>query len=147
MRKTKRKFAKHLAQAEAAILERIERTAVQAEIGRVGLRVGIGDDAALWRPKRGYETTLTCDRFLEGTHFVRTSIRPMPWGGNACAGRERCRGDGRRTALLLVESGPAFHPHRFLAGSILRGLGRAARRFDCVLAAATRPGSETSSSM
>jgi len=66
-----RKFAEHLAQAEAAILERIERTAAQAESSRASLLSGIGDDAALWSPSRGYETILTCDWFLEGTHFLR----------------------------------------------------------------------------
>ena len=35
------------------------------------VRLGIGDDAALFSPQRGYETILTCDWFLEGTHFLR----------------------------------------------------------------------------
>src|SRR5258708_34388034 len=34
------------------------------------LRIGIGDDAAIWRPSPGCETILTCDWFLEGTHFL-----------------------------------------------------------------------------
>src|SRR5580704_7446423 len=36
-----------------------------------GLRLGIGDDAALFLPRSGYQTILTCDWFLEGTHFLR----------------------------------------------------------------------------
>ena len=35
------------------------------------LRVAIGDDAALWTPAPGYETVLTCDWFLENSHFLR----------------------------------------------------------------------------
>ena len=71
MRKAKRKSARQLARGEAAILERVERSAARAELGQAGLRMGIGDDAALWSPTRGYETILTCDWFLEGTHFLR----------------------------------------------------------------------------
>src|SRR5580700_9560640 len=40
---------------------------------RDGLRLGIGDDAALFVPRAGYETILTCDWFLEGTHFLRAA--------------------------------------------------------------------------
>ena len=34
-------------------------------------RKHIGDDAALWTPTPGRQTVLTCDWFLEGTHFLR----------------------------------------------------------------------------
>ena len=33
------------------------------------LRLGIGDDAALWKPKPGFVSILTSDWFLEGSHF------------------------------------------------------------------------------
>src|ERR1700693_2132736 len=36
-----------------------------------GIALGIGDDAGLFRSRCGYETVLTCDWFLEGTHFLR----------------------------------------------------------------------------
>src|ERR1700686_1982705 len=35
------------------------------------LSLGIGDDAALVYVTPGYEIVLTCDWFLEGTHFLR----------------------------------------------------------------------------
>src|SRR5690348_8841793 len=35
------------------------------------VRLGIGDDAAVFRPTAGRETLLTCDWFLEGIHFLR----------------------------------------------------------------------------
>jgi len=38
--------------------------------------MGIGDDAAVWRPRTGYETILTCDWFLEGTHFLADRHTP-----------------------------------------------------------------------
>jgi len=34
------------------------------------VRIAIGDDAAIWRRRVGYETVLTCDWFLQGTHFL-----------------------------------------------------------------------------
>lgn len=135
MRKTKRKFAKHLAQAEAAILERIERTAAQAEIGRASLQVGIGDDAALWSPKKRYETILTCDWFLEGTHFLREK-HPADAVGWKCLARavsDVAAMGGVPRCFLLSLALPGKHTGSWL-DQFLRGLGRAARRFECVLA-------------
>jgi thiamine-monophosphate kinase len=40
------------------------------------LRMAIGDDAAVWRPRPGCETILTCDWFLEGTHFLADKYPP-----------------------------------------------------------------------
>jgi thiamine-monophosphate kinase len=37
----------------------------------LSLPLGIGDDAALFAAKPGYQTILTCDWFLEGSHFLR----------------------------------------------------------------------------
>lgn len=135
MRKTKRKFAKHLAQAEAAIVERIERTAAQVETGRASLQVRLGDDAALWRPKSGYETILTCDWFLDGTHFLRDK-HPADAVGWKCLARalsDVAAMGGAPRCFLLSLALPSTHKG-FWLDQFLRGLGRAARRFDCVLA-------------
>src|ERR1035437_4226350 len=43
---------------------------------RKRLALGMGDDAALFRPTRGSEIILTCDWFLEGTHFLRDKHPP-----------------------------------------------------------------------
>src|SRR5207248_11610043 len=40
------------------------------------LRLGIGDDAALFRPRAGREIILTCDWLLEGTHIFRERHTP-----------------------------------------------------------------------
>ena len=42
------------------------------------LRLSIGDDAALLRPEAGHEIVLTCDWFLEGSHFLRRVHPPAP---------------------------------------------------------------------
>jgi len=48
--------------------------------------LGIGDDAALFQPKRGHETILTCDWFLEGTHFFREKHPPDAVGWKCLPG-------------------------------------------------------------
>src|SRR5215470_11785207 len=69
----KRKSEKRAARSEEELIRQFASSAAgnRAQQARAGLRVGIGDDAALWRPRAGYETVLTCDWFLEGTHFIR----------------------------------------------------------------------------
>jgi len=50
-----------------------------------GLRVGIGDDAAVVRPKEGVEWVLTTDAFLENVHFLLRSHPPEAIGYKALA--------------------------------------------------------------
>ena len=49
------------------------------------LRLGIGDDAALWKPKPGFVTILTSDWFLEGSHFLREKHPPDSVGWKCLA--------------------------------------------------------------
>ena len=44
--------------------------------GRSGLALGVGDDAALLQPRLGRQLVLTCDWFLEGSHFLRDKHPP-----------------------------------------------------------------------
>src|SRR5580765_316105 len=58
---------------ESSVLQHIQKFTDGAGLARMraaGVLVGIGDDAAIWRPRSGYETVLTTDWFLEGTHFL-----------------------------------------------------------------------------
>jgi thiamine-monophosphate kinase len=53
---------------EFGLIERIEKAA--GRLGRVrGVRLGIGDDAAVLRPRRGEDVVLTTDAHVEGVHF------------------------------------------------------------------------------
>jgi thiamine-monophosphate kinase len=45
--------------------------------------VGIGDDAAIWRPRPGWDVVLTVDAQAEGTHFRRDWIRLAEIGRRA----------------------------------------------------------------
>lgn len=95
----------------------------------------MGDDAALLRAGAGYETILTCDWFLEGTHFLK-DIHPADAVGWRCLARavsDVAAMGGAPRCFLLSLALPATHTGRWL-DQFLRGLRRAARKFECVLA-------------
>jgi thiamine-monophosphate kinase len=55
----------------------IERVQKKFRASRSGLRVGIGDDAAVLRPGSGRaELVITTDAFLENVHFFRKVHAP-----------------------------------------------------------------------
>jgi thiamine-monophosphate kinase len=95
----------------------------------------MGDDAALVSCTPGYEIVLTCDWFLEGTHFLRDKHSPdaVGWKCLARAVSDIAAMGATPRCFLLSLALP-----RQLAGSwlddFLGGLRRAARRFGCSLA-------------
>lgn len=122
---------------ENSILKRILRSAAGSTQDLVGhgIRIGIGDDAALFRPKRGCETILTCDWFLEGTHFLRDK-HPSDAVGWKCLARavsDVAAMGGVPRCFLLSLALPESHTGRWL-NEFLGGLQRAARKFGCVMA-------------
>lgn len=99
------------------------------------IRLGIGDDAALFRPRPGCELILTCDWFLEGTHFLRDKHPPdsVGWKCLARAVSDIAAMGGGPRCFLLSLAFPASHAGRWL-DEFLVGLRRASRRFGCLLA-------------
>jgi thiamine-monophosphate kinase len=99
------------------------------------LTLGIGDDAALFRPARGCETILTCDWFLEGTHFLRDKhpANAVGWKSLARAVSDIAAMGGTPRCFLLSLALPESATGRWLT-EFLRGLRRASQRFDCLLA-------------
>ncbi|MBV8722444.1 MAG: thiamine-phosphate kinase, partial [Candidatus Eremiobacteraeota bacterium] len=49
------------------------------------LRVGIGDDAAIWKPARGAESVVTTDALVEDVHFLRDAMSGADVGWRALA--------------------------------------------------------------
>ena len=99
------------------------------------LSLGIGDDGALISGTPGHKTVLTCDWFLEGTHFLRDQ-HPADAIGWKCLARAvsdiAAMGAAPRCFLLslaLPRELTSSWLHEFLGG-----LRRAATRFGCSLA-------------
>jgi thiamine-monophosphate kinase len=123
---------------EDSILKKISRSAEFSLRNRAAwgqLALGAGDDAALFRPRPDHETILTCDWFLEGTHFLRDKHPPdaVGWKCLARAVSDIAAMGGVPRCFLLSLALPASLTGRWL-DEFLRGLRRASRRFECRLA-------------
>jgi thiamine-monophosphate kinase len=99
------------------------------------LRVAMGDDAALWRAGPGQQAILTCDWFLEGTHFLRDKHPPdaVAWKSLARATSDIAAMGGMPKCFLLSLALPASCTGKWLR-FFLRGLRRASRALECQLA-------------
>ena len=106
-----------------------------ASKGRRGLVLGAGDDAALLVPRSGYETILTCDWFLEGSHFLREKHPPesIGWKCLARAVSDIAAMGGEPKQFLLSLALPSTHTGRWL-DRFLTGLARAERLLGCQVA-------------
>ena len=115
--------------------ELIERVSRRFPSTGGGLRVGIGDDAAVLRSRPGAECVVTTDAFLEGVHFLRKVHPPEAAGYKALA---RATSDiaamGARARYFFFTVGlPKATTGAWLDG-FLGGMERAARRFSLALA-------------
>ena len=119
---------------EDGVLRRIKAGFARRAVSRF-VALGMGDDAALLRPTAGYETVLTCDWFLEGTHFLRDK-HPADSVGWKCLARalsDVAAMGGTPKCFLLSLALPKELAGRWL-DDFLGGLARAAKRFECPLA-------------
>lgn len=113
---------------------------INAAMGNAGLParsglLGIGDDAALWKTRSGTEVILTCDWFLEGTHFYRDRHPPdsVGWKCLARAVSDVAAMGGSPVCFLLSLALPAELTGHWLEQFLL-GLRRAAKKLACPLA-------------
>jgi len=100
-----------------------------------GVRLAAGDDAALWQPRGGFQTALTSDWFLEGSHFLPHLHPPdsVGWKCLARAASDLAAIGGTPRCFLLNVALPSSCTGRWLDG-FLAGLRRAAKFLDCQLA-------------
>src|ERR1051326_705535 len=119
--------------SEDRLIEQIARLAKGA--GQRGVLLEMGDDAALIEPKSGYQIILTCDWFLEGTHFLRRKHPPdsVGWKCLARALSDVAAMGGQPRCFLLSLAIPDALTGGWLA-EFLEGLRRAAPAFPPPLA-------------
>jgi len=118
---------------ENALVARIERAFRLAKLSP--LVVALGDDAAVWSPKPGHDAILTCDWFLQHSHFL---LRKHPadaigWKCLARAVSDIAAMGGKPRCFLLSLALPVSLTGKWLS-SFLAGLRRAADRLGCELA-------------
>ena len=114
----------------------VERTARRIPSAKgAGLRLGIGDDAAIVRARRGAEWVLSCDSFLERVHFLPDVTPPDSVGYKSLV---RATSDlaatGATPRLFLMSLAlPTNRTGKWLDG-FLGGMARAARSLGMRLA-------------
>jgi thiamine-monophosphate kinase len=131
--------------SEEDVLDRIRRVfagqlhtrsgGLRSAAGSRFLSLGIGDDAALISGTPGYEMVLTCDWFLEGTHFLRDK-HPADAIGWKCLARavSDIAAMGAVPRCFLLSLALARELTSSWLDDFLGGLRRAATRFGCSLA-------------
>lgn len=71
---------------EFGLISRIRRRVERAGLAAgAGVRLGIGDDAALLRPSPGFEIAVSADTVVEGVHFRRETMSARLVGQRALA--------------------------------------------------------------
>jgi thiamine-monophosphate kinase len=122
-----------LVTGEDELVRKIEKAFPRAR--SFPLPVGLGDDAALWRAERGREIILTCDWFLEGTHFWRDKhpADAVGWKSLSRAASDIAAMGGAPRCFLLSLALPASCAGRWLK-EFMQGLRRASRALGCQLA-------------
>jgi thiamine-monophosphate kinase len=118
--------------SEDDLLARIRRALTRSSANSSALRLAIGDDAAIFRPRHGYETLLTCDWFLQGPHFLldRHPAYSIGWKCLARAVSDLAAMGAEPRCFLLSIALPATHTGNWL-NEFLRGLRSASHRLNC----------------
>jgi len=70
---------------EFGLIDRIHRLLDEIGFRAPSVTLDIGDDAASFKPRSGYELLLTCDSLIEGRHYLPQHISPLDLGRRAMA--------------------------------------------------------------
>ena len=68
---------------EFGLIDRIHRLIQEESVKTPGVTLGIGDDTAAIKPRKGYEVLVTCDCLVEGRHYLHDHINPLDLGRRA----------------------------------------------------------------
>jgi thiamine-monophosphate kinase len=117
---------------EDRLLSRIRKGLSISPAARPQLRLAIGDDGAVFRPRNGFETILTCDWFLEGTHFLPNRHPPdsVGWKCLARAASDLAAMGAEPRCFVLSLALPVSATGIWL-NDFLHGLRAASRRLNC----------------
>ena len=120
-------------QSETEIIRELRRRAGRTHSGVV--RLGIGDDAAVLRPRANEELVVTTDLSVEGTHF-RRDWHPADSVGHRCLARglsDVAAMVARPVAAFLSLALPKGVPQKWVR-EFFDGFLRLADHYDCPLA-------------
>jgi len=117
---------------EFELIDRIRRLAARVQ-GR-DVVLGIGDDAALLRPRRGEQLVVTSDAMVEGTHFRWGGETPRMLGRRALAANlsDLAAMGSRPMGFLFALAAPPSLEVRSVTG-VVRGMLDLAEPFACPL--------------
>ncbi len=116
------------ATAETRLIERIARRFARAAAASDrSLVLGVGDDAAILRPRSGEDWVISADFSLEGVHFLSAALPPQAIGFHALARAASDLGamGARPEFFLLSLALPPGRDGRWL-DRMLEGMARAA---------------------
>jgi thiamine-monophosphate kinase len=133
--KVKARSPSHTIPGERALIEAIRRQASRGLASSRAVRLGIGDDCAILRPKPGYEICVTTDFTLENRHF-RRAWHPPESVGHRCLARglsDLAAMGAEPLAVFLSLAIPARLPASWL-DRFMKGLLALAKRHNVALA-------------
>jgi thiamine-monophosphate kinase len=99
------------------------------------LRVGIGDDAAAWKPARSHLSLITTDALVDDVHFRLAQTTPEMLGHKALAvNLSDIAAMGGRPVLAVVALGVTDDLDEAWARRFYQGMSKLARRARCTIA-------------
>lgn len=116
-------------------MERIRKALPsRAGAGKGGVQQGIGDDAAVIRPRAGRELVISTDQFIEGAHFLvrRHPADSVGYKALARAASDLAAMGAAPLYFFMTLALPAGRTGAWL-DEFLRGMARAAREFKLIL--------------
>ena len=99
------------------------------------LVLGIGDDAAVWRPSRSNLSVITTDALVEDVHFTLAAMSPRDVGWRALAANlSDIAAMGARPVLATIALGVNARSDAGWIRELYEGMALLARRSGCALA-------------